>query len=179
MTVSMAKVLANIRKHKYYRNEDVLNIFISKVESGITPPDWMLQFMADGAREFLKGGKPWQKEGGRPSKPYGPKELTSYLLSYYGGLSAEKVATVLGETDDDGVDRVQTMRRTIKRGSMVFFGARMNSPDLIKAAFSESLDLEFADLTPSQRRKCRDGLRAGLADIERDDIEPNYEPIYT
>lgn len=168
----MKDVFAAIRKHQYYQNEDLLRVFISQVENNVTPPDWLLQFMADGAREFLKGGKPWQKEGGRPRKPYETSDLTAYLLSHYGGLSAEKVATVLGKTDNNGSDQVQTMRRTIKRGLYVFVAAKIKSPDLIKASFIEALKLEFADLTNSQLRKCTDGLRAGLADLEMDDRQP-------
>lgn len=170
----MKDVFAAIRKRQYYRNDDLLRVFISHVENGITPPDWLLRFMAEGAREFLRGGKPWQKDGGRPSKPYGPNELIAYLLSHYGGLSAEKVAIVLGETDRDGGDRVQTMRRTIKRGLYAFVGAKVNSPDLIANAFGQALKLDFSDLTDRQHRKCIEGLRAGVADLERDDKEPIY-----
>lgn len=46
--------------------DDNLRLFIVCVERGQIPPLWLSEFMADGAREFLKGGKPWQKEGTSP-----------------------------------------------------------------------------------------------------------------
>lgn len=170
--VDMAEVRKRIARQQYSDEYATLRAFIERVEAGIPPTDEMLRYMAEGAREFLLGGKPWQKEGGRPSKPHGPRELAAYLLQRYGELRPQKVALVLGETDPDGGDRVQTMRRTIRRGELAFCMAKLNDPGLIKSSFYELLELGLEDLTNDQRRKCIQGLRAGLAELELDDGEP-------
>lgn len=165
----LKEVRERIKRQSYSSNEDILRTFVSHVENGRTPPDWLLHFMADGAREFLKGGKPWQNgKGGAPRKPYGSNEIKSYLLHYYGKLSAEQVARVLGELDGDGRDRAQTLRRRIKRGEMAYLLYRLTRPAEVVASFQELLELELEGLTLDQRSKCLEGLREELASIGRD-----------
>lgn len=167
-------VFAAIQKRQSYQIEDVLRVFISYVERGQALPEWMLQFMADGAREFLRGGKPWQKgSGGAPRADYGEAEIRRYLLNYYGGLSAEKVAVALGLTSLDGRDVTRTVNRAIDRGRLAFCMAKIGQVELLKRLFADLIALDLADLTSDQRRTCIDGLRAGLADLELDEREPN------
>jgi len=155
--------------------EDTLRLFVVMVERGQTPPNWLLQFMAGGAREFLKGGKPWQKgKGGRPKGRYGPDEARHYLLHYYGKLKPAQVASALGLLDLEGKDVTATVRRAIKRGELAFCMAKIEQVDLLKSLFADLLELELADLTEKQRRKCIEGLKRGLADLLRDDVEPAY-----
>lgn len=44
-----------------------LELFIRFVESGETPPRYLLEFMAEGARQKLANGTPWPTQSGRPS----------------------------------------------------------------------------------------------------------------
>jgi hypothetical protein len=155
--------------------EDRLRLFVVCVERGQVPPDWLLQFMADGAREFLRGGKPWQKgKGGRPKGDYGEAEIRQYLLHYYGGLKPARVAQALGLLSVDGKDVSRTVKRAIDRGQLAFCMAKIGQVELLKSLFADLLALDLADLTGEQRRKCAEGLRAGLADLELDDQEPIY-----
>jgi hypothetical protein len=171
----MKEVRERIRRQRYYQNEDLLRVFIAQVESGVTPPDFLLQFMADGAREFLRGGKPWQKgKGGRPQKSYGPDEIRHYLLHYYGRLSDIQIGQALDLLDYGGKDRTKTIGRAVKRGQLAFCMAKIGQISLLKELFAELIGLAFDDLTEGQRRKCVEGLQAGLADLLRDDLEPIY-----
>lgn len=171
----MKEVRERIKRQRYYKNEDLLRVFIAQVESGITPPDFLLQFMAEGAREFLRGGKPWQKgKGGRPQKDYGQDEIRQYLLHYYGRLSDIQIGQALHLLDYGGKDRTKTIGRAVKRGELAFCMAKIGQVGLLKDLFAELLDLAFEDLTDGQRRKCIEGLRAGLADLVRDYAEPIY-----
>lgn len=171
----MKTVRQRIERQRYYKNEDLLRVFIAQVENGITPPDFLLQFMAEGAREFLRGGKPWQKgKGGRPQKGYGPDEIRQYLLHYYGQLSDMQIGQALDLLDCGGKDRTKTIKRDVKRGEIAFCMAKIGQVALLKDLFAELLHLAFEDLTDGQRLKCIEGLQAGLADLVRDDAEPIY-----
>ena len=44
-----------------------LSLFLKHVEKGKNPPKSLMDFIADGIREFQKGGKPWQVKTGRKS----------------------------------------------------------------------------------------------------------------
>lgn len=165
-----------IAKAKHFPDiEDRLRLFAVCVDRGQAPPDWLLQFMAEGAREFLRGGKPWQKgKGGRPKGKYGEAEIRQYLLHHYGGLKPARVALVLGLLSLDGKDVSRTVTRAINRGQLAFCMAKIGQVDLLKSLFAELLALDLGDLTGDQRRKCIEGLRTGLADLELDDREPIY-----
>lgn len=155
--------------------EDRLRLFIVCIERGQKPPDWLLQFMAEGAREFLRGGRPWQKsKGGRPKSDYGEAEIKQYLLHFYGGLTPPKVAAALSLLDRNGKDVSRTVKRAIDRGQLAFCMAKIGQVELLKSLFADLLELELKDFTDGQRRKCIEGLRAGLADLVRDDAEPIY-----
>lgn len=159
-----------IKRQKYGTNEAKLRAFIERVEKGITPTDSMLQFMADGAREFLSGGKPWQKgKGGRPPEGGGPEDIKLYLV-FYGRITMDQAAVALGRWPLDGRDPSKKLRRAIAHGELAFCMAKIVQVDLLATLFTELLDMDFEDLTEDQRRCCREGLRAGLADLVSDSV---------
>ena len=57
-----------LRPEHWPRIEDKLRLFVQHVERGREPPEWLMEFMAEGAREFMRGGKPWQKPPGRKNR---------------------------------------------------------------------------------------------------------------
>lgn len=102
--------------------------FIKCVERGDQPPEWLMEFMAEGAREFLRDGKPWQKgQGGRPQAS-GPPDRIAFVLHRVGGMNAAEVAEALGEIHEDGRDRIKTIRRRIKRGQKDFGAGFLSIP---------------------------------------------------
>lgn len=169
----MAEVSKRIKKQRYYENEELLKAFINQVENKIPSPQWLLEFVAEGAREFLRGGKPWQKgKGGRPSIGYCEEDIQKYLLYHYGRISKTQIGLVLDLLDVDGKDVTKTINRAINRGELAFCMAKIGQVGFLKRLFKELIELEFAGLTKQQRRKCVDGLRAGLADLDIDEREP-------
>ena len=160
---------------KWPRIDDKLRLFIAHVEHGRTPPDWLLQFMADGAREFLKGGKAWQKgKGGAPKSGYGQKELEAYALNRHGGLSFQQIVQ-LRDFPDDGKDRAKTIERQVERGKIAFCMAQTGQVADLKALFSDLAKLPFDCLSVEARDRCRAKLLAERDRLGRDEQEPGYE----
>lgn len=161
------------RPEYYPRIEDDLRLFILCVERGQMPPAWLMRFMADGAREFIKGGKPWQKKDGRPQAGYGEKEIEAYVLKYYGKLNAGQILQ-LSDHPSDGKDYTKTIKRKIKRGELAYCMAKINQVDGLKALFRDLSNLPFDDLSVEVRDRCRANLLAELHRLERDEQEPGY-----
>lgn len=162
--------------------DDKLRLFILYADSGKAPPDWLMQFMADGAREFLRAGKPWQRgKGGRPKGAHGVIELKAHLLSYHGELTAEQVARVLGQFTKAKLPATGKMRAAIKRGAIAFAAHETDATDWIRLCIRELLKPDFIRdasehaLTNEQTRELVAGLKAELARLERDEGEPAYE----
>lgn len=104
-----------------------LMIFSKMVEEGKQPPQWLMDFMARGAREFLRGGKPWQKgKGGRP-KGDGKEARVAFLLKRVGKLDLAEIADLMVPPDAEGSDRKRTMRRWIEKGEKQI-GADFSAP---------------------------------------------------
>ena len=94
-----------------------LMVFIKYVEDGKSPPQWLIDFMADGAREFLRGGKPWQNgKGGHPGANDKRTETAAFLLRTVCGLTRKQIVDVLKIGDEDGTDRSNFIRENEKRG---------------------------------------------------------------
>lgn len=104
-----------------------LTLFAKMVEDGRQPPAWLMDFMAKGAREFLRGGKPWQKGKGGRKKSDGKKERVAYLLHIVGKLSRAEIADLMTQPDVDGADRTKKMGRWIEKGEKQI-GADFSSP---------------------------------------------------
>ena len=146
-----------------------MRLFVHLVQAGQQPPEWLMQFMADGAREFLKGGKAWQKKDGRKNARHGWQEAIAHVLHQEGGLSVNEVVQALGVGDADGADRSRTMRRQIERGAPVAGGGALRS------IIIELLDHDFIDLPEKRRRECRARLSAALSRLDAYEIEPGYD----
>jgi hypothetical protein len=153
---------------KWPRIDDKLRLFIAHVETGRTPPDWLLEFMADGAREFMRGGKPWQKSSGRKKAQPRWADSIAYMRHHEGGLTVDEIVLAMGAGDEDGTDRTRTLRRSIKRGAVV-------SEGIERMIVSEIIEAKFPDLPEKRRRECRARLIAALRRLEADEIEPGYE----
>lgn len=181
----------SFKAEHFPRNEDKLTLFLMHVDAKRTAPDWLLEFMAEGAREFLIGGKAWQKEGGRPKSGYGQKEIEAYILHHYGGLTASQIVQ-LGDFPDDGQDRTKTVKRQIERGEIAFVQClrteklirslakpkTIGMPETIdwrKAIFNRLAALPFDLLSVENRDACRAKLLAARDRLERDEQEAGYD----
>ena len=87
-----------LRPEHWPRIEDKLRLFVQHVERGREPPEWLMEFMAEGAREFMRGGKPWQKPPGRKTACPNWPDATAHVLCHDGGLFVEEVVQALGVT---------------------------------------------------------------------------------
>lgn len=182
----------SFKAEHFPRNEDKLTLFLMHVDAKRTAPDWLLEFMAEGAREFLIGGKAWQKgKGGGPKSGYGQKEIEAYILHHYGGLTASQIVQ-LGEFPDDGKDRTRTVERQIKRGEVAFVQclrteklirdldarATLGLSEVIdwrKAIFNRLAALPFDLLSVENRDACRAKLLAARDRLARDEQEAGYD----
>lgn len=165
----------SFKAEHFPRNEDKLTLFLMHVDAKRTAPDWLLEFMAEGARKFLKGGKAWQKgKGGAPKSGYGQKEIEAYILHHYGGLTASQIVQ-LGEFPDDGKDRTKTVKRQIERGELAFCIARNGQADWLKALFNRLAALPFDLLSVENQDACRAKLLAARDRLERDEQEAGYD----
>ncbi len=139
--------------------EDNLRLFVCLVDRGETPPRWLMEFVAQGAREFLKGGKPWQKgKGGRPPAEFGQKELEAHILHCHGGLSHSDIVA-LRDYPDDGKDYTKTIGREIERGGLALFLAKARKLDFLIDTYTNLAESRFDALSPNQEKKCRAGLK--------------------
>jgi len=165
----------SFKAEHFPRNEDKLKLFRMHVEAKRTAPDWLLEFMAEGAREFLVGGKAWQKgKGGAPKSGYGQTEIEAYILHHYGGLTASQIVQ-LGDFPDDGINRSKTVERQITRGELAFCIAENGQADGLQKIFNRLATLPFDLLSVEKRDACRAGLLAGRDRLERDEQEAGYD----
>lgn len=156
--------------------EDSLRLFVFLVERGDTPPEWLMQFMADGAKEFLRGGKPWKKsKGGRPHANFGHDELKAWMLHYKGGLSVDDVVLFMGQLSEDGKDRSRSTRRMIERGGLAYLLMQVGQENAIRGVMDEILNADFGDIGSDKKAKCIAGIQAEIARFDLDLREPNYE----
>ena len=131
-----------------------LDLFIQLVEDDEPVPSWLLGFVASGAKEFRKGGKPWQKgKGGAPSS-YGQEEFEAYILYFYGGLSPSEIVA-LRDYPDDGRDYTKTIRRQIDRGPVAAWLAVGGKPSEPLATFSKLAKMPFDAISPKHAQKCQ------------------------
>ena len=165
----------SFKAEHYPRNEDKLTLFIMHVEAKRTAPDWLLEFMAEGAREFLRGGKAWQKgKGGGPKSGYGQTEIEAYILHHYGGLTASQIVQ-LGDFPDDGKDRTKTVERQITRGELAFCIAQNGQADGLKATLNRLATLPFDLLSVEIQDACRARILVERNRLERDEQEAGYD----
>jgi len=162
-----------------------LRMFIKHVDNGSQPTDDLMKFMADGAREFLRGGKPWQKgDGGAPEK-FNRDCQAAFLLRKVGGMSVKQIPDVLGIASADGKDKSRTIYRDIDRGKKDLginltlhpfppFGANESQWLNLKAVLKDLLDGSVADLR--RHPKVLDKLNSLWAKIEAAEADLSREP---
>ena len=97
------------KKNPYFIDR-ALKEFISLVDSGKPIPDELLHFMADGAKQKLKDGKPWPTHTGRPVTDAHVVALVGEIderfpgvrnqIAEYLGLSERRVRQLIKEAED-------------------------------------------------------------------------------
>ncbi|KIN72793.1 hypothetical protein Z949_1973 [Sulfitobacter guttiformis KCTC 32187] len=130
--------------------------------------------MADGAREFQRGGKPWQKKDGRKPVRDFQRFADAFVLSEHGKLTADEIVLLRGDGDAQGTDKTKTVERDIKKGSVLHgsieFWWFYFHQSLIRWAASD-----LSEIAPSRAKECRAALKVELARIKRDEQEPGYD----
>lgn len=155
--------------------EDRLSLFAFLVENGKQPPTWLLEFMAEGAREFLRGGKPWQKgKGGRPPKGFDESDLKAWLLHFKGELPVADMVVALGLQSPDGADRSRTVRREIERGGLVYLIWQAGRHEALRDLVSDLFAADYSMLSTDAAQRCRDGLASELRRLKTDEQEPGF-----
>ena len=113
---------------KQWERDSRLRRFLAYVKEGKPIPADLLEFVAGGVDEFLKGGKPWQVKTGR--RTFGEiREQELQALQAFSmancGFSLDRIAEVLGLIAADGRDYRKTLRRHIRYGGQ--FAAVVNT----------------------------------------------------
>lgn len=147
-----------------------LELFCRFVEAGKTPPEKLQKFIAEGIREFLADGKPWQiGPGGAPSRlSKWPKRKLAIQAAVLKEIKVKnhRIAAILNLTDTSGKDYGKKIRDYAGDGKAV-----------IENPFSGEVECKWAadalmdSLTQSEQKS----LSEFLARFDQDDHEPNYD----
>jgi hypothetical protein len=187
--------IINARQHKIRTKKQKirgdLQMFIGYVENGKQPPDRLMKFMADGARDFLLDGLPWHTmgdDGGAPTKIFRNQQYY-FILNKVGGLLPRQIIDVFEETaGQDAVITPKTMREYIKKGERYIgidltlhpfppFGANNSQWSNLKAVLDDLISGSIPDLD----RKYPEALvklNSLWAKIEVAEAEWSQEPRY-
>ena len=146
-----------------------LQIFLKHTETGKTPPPELMEFVAEGVREFLRGGKPWQIQGGRPG--WGSKSNQHYLsVQCYAlesvGIERTRAAFIVNIANNCA----KTHRRYIKHGKSC---VEVASAGHWSYVFAIEILLKNNSLTRVERA----ALSQKLTELKSD--EDLQEPKYT
>lgn len=150
-----------------------LALFVRYVRAGRPISSDLLNYVADGVEEFLKGSKqPWtgRKNIGTSTKKQNEASKI-YALSEI-ELSNERIADILGNNKGGGEDTTRTIRRKIKTGKE--FKKNCDIGLLLHIWAIEEL-LENPQLKREEIQKLRKKLEATQAEYDSDESEPNYE----
>jgi hypothetical protein len=156
------------------RIEDKLTLFCLHVERGQTPPQWLMEYMAAGARECLIGGKPWQKgKGGGPKSDFGKRELEAYILSFIGGLGSVEIAKI---QDGPGAGEGQRAKieRRVKRGKRAYSIMLAGQIASLLDLHDELLAFDYTNIPVQMKRDCRSQIKGEMARLKSLDEEPHY-----
>lgn len=148
------------------QREYLLRLFLHYAENEKQPPAELMEYVAGGVREFLKGGKPWQIKTGRPG--FGAKwnqhslAVQCYALEAV-GISRDRAAILLGLTDLGA----KAHRRYIQHGAASVQVANAGK-------WSHRFALELLLELPELKREERAALTIALESLQAE--EPEDEP---
>jgi hypothetical protein len=89
----------NQRKLNNKEVEHYLQLFVMYVEAGRTPPPFLLEFMAEGARQRLANGTPWAtKQGRKNAYQYVERRKRAVLIHALDsiGTNRARIAGIVG-----------------------------------------------------------------------------------
>ena len=87
------------RKPNNKEVEHHLELFVMYVEAGRTPPPYLLEFMAEGARQRLANGTPWAtKQGRKNAYQYGERRKRAVLIHALDtiGMNRARISDIVG-----------------------------------------------------------------------------------
>lgn len=158
---------------KKWEVEQNLKLFVLHVERGKTPPPKLMAFMAEGAQEFLKGGKPWQVKTGRKSHGSDWAEhslsVKAYVLDLIGTTRA-RISLLLGISEKDQ----RTLRRYIKHGKEC---CNLKNTGRYSMQFAIDDLLIELELKPQEKKALQDILDKFKKEDDEylNEPEPNYD----
>jgi hypothetical protein len=148
-----------------------LRLFLRYVADKKTPPQWLMEFIAEGVAEILKHGKPWPMPAGRAAKgarwPERSLSIKCFALNTI-GVDKIKIVEILEIFTSDAAVSDKTLSRNIKSGEE-FISAENIGPINYRLAIDELL--EDCNLTAGERNS----LESIKLELNPDDEEPSCD----